>query len=121
MDRARREGGADEVLPGQDRGPRSRGPLGARRSRRLLSLRDTARAMSQENVEIVRRAFSAFQGRDSKAWVNCFHPDVELLLPRNVLEGGSYRGHEGVKRALADAFETWETFGFDIQDVRTVD
>jgi len=77
--------------------------------------------MSQENVQIVRRAFSAFQGRDSKAWVNCFHPDVELLLPRNVLEGGSYRGHEGVKRALADAFETWEIFGFDIQDIRTVD
>jgi len=77
--------------------------------------------MSQENVEIVRRAFSAFQRRDSKAWVNCFHPDVELLLPRNVLEGGSYRGHEGVKRALADASETWETFGFDIQDIRTVD
>jgi ketosteroid isomerase-like protein len=77
--------------------------------------------MSQENVEIVRRAFSAFQGRDSEAWVNCFHPDVELLLPRNVLEGGSYRGHEGVKRALADAFETWEAFRFDIQDLRTVD
>ena len=33
--------------------PRSRGAVGARRSRRLLSLRDTARAMSQENVEIV--------------------------------------------------------------------
>ncbi len=35
------------------------GPVGARRSRRLLSLRDTARAMSQENVEIVRRAVEA--------------------------------------------------------------
>ena len=39
------------------RSPRSRGPVGARRSRRLLSLRDTARAMSQENVEIARRAY----------------------------------------------------------------
>ena len=36
--------------------PQSRGPVGARRSRRLLSLRDTARAMSQENVEILWRA-----------------------------------------------------------------
>src|SRR6266550_8399203 len=41
-------------------GPRSRGPVGARRSRRLLSLRDTARAMSRENVEIVRQANEAF-------------------------------------------------------------
>jgi ketosteroid isomerase-like protein len=32
--------------------------------------------MSQENVEIVRRAFRAFQGRDSKAWVNCFHSEA---------------------------------------------
>ena len=36
---------------GQSRSPRSRWPVGARRSRRLLSLRDTARAMSQENVD----------------------------------------------------------------------
>ena len=38
------------VLLGSRGGPRSRGAVGARRSRRLLSLRDTARAMSQENV-----------------------------------------------------------------------
>jgi ketosteroid isomerase-like protein len=77
--------------------------------------------MSQENMEIVQRAFRAFEGRDSEAWVECFHPDVELLLPRNVMEGGSYRGHAGVRRALADAFETWEAFRFDIQDIRAVD
>src|SRR4051812_10099958 len=41
---------------GPCQGSRSRGAVGARRSRRLLSLRDTARAMSLENVEIVRRA-----------------------------------------------------------------
>ena len=77
--------------------------------------------MSQANVEVVRAAFRAFEGRDSEAWVNCFHPNIELLLPRNVLEGGSYQGHEGVRRALADAYETWEDFRFEIQDVRTVD
>ena len=42
------------VLLGPRGGPRSRGAVGARRSRRPLSLRDTARAMSQENVEAVR-------------------------------------------------------------------
>ena len=41
------------TLSDESRSPRSRGAVGARRSRRLLSLRDTARAMSQENVEIV--------------------------------------------------------------------
>ena len=45
------------------RSPRSRGAVGARRSRRLLSLRDTARAMSQENVEIVRAVYRRLQPR----------------------------------------------------------
>ena len=44
--------------------PRSRGSVGARRSRRLLTLRDTARAMSQENVELVRRTIDAFNVGD---------------------------------------------------------
>jgi ketosteroid isomerase-like protein len=77
--------------------------------------------MSQENVEIVQAAFRAFEAKDSDAWVNCFHPNVEFLLPRNALEGGSYRGHEGVRRALADSYETWEGIRIEIQDVREVD
>jgi ketosteroid isomerase-like protein len=77
--------------------------------------------MSQGNAEIVRAALEAFEGRDSEAWVECFHPNAEVLLPRNVLEGGSYRGREGVSRALADAFETWADFRFDIQDIRELD
>ena len=77
--------------------------------------------MSPENVEVVRAALRAFQGRDAEVWVNCFHPDAEMLLPRNVLEGGSYRGHEGVRRALAEAFETWEDIRFELEHIRAVD
>ena len=76
--------------------------------------------MSQENVELVRAAVRAFGARDPEGWVNCFHPNVEFLLPRNVMEGGSYRGHEGVRRALADAYETWEDIRFEIQEVRAL-
>jgi uncharacterized protein (TIGR02246 family) len=78
--------------------------------------------MSRENVEqLVRTAITAFGARDSEGWVNCFHPNAEFLLPRNVLEGGSYRGHEGVRRALVDAFETWEDIRFEVQEVHTLD
>jgi ketosteroid isomerase-like protein len=77
--------------------------------------------MSQENVKVVREAFRAWVERDPDAVVECFHPDVELLLPRNVLEGGSYRGHEGVRRALTDAFQTWEDVRFDIREVKAID
>ena len=52
--------------------------VGARRSRRLLSLRDTARAMSQENVEIVRRAIEAFKRGDRDACSSIADPDFEF-------------------------------------------
>ena len=78
-------------------------------------------AMSQENVEVVRAAITAFQARDVEAWVSCFHPDVELLWPRNLLEGGSYRGHEGIRRAIADSFETWEDIRLDEVEIRAIE
>ena len=77
--------------------------------------------MSQGNEKVVREVFRAWVERDPEAVVECFHPDVELLLPRNVLEGGSYRGHEGVRRALTDAFQTWEDVRFDIGEIKAVD
>ena len=77
--------------------------------------------MSQENVEVVRRATTAFLERDVEAWVECCATDIEMLLPRNLIEGGSYKGHEGIRRALADAFETWEDIRFDLHGIRATD
>jgi ketosteroid isomerase-like protein len=77
--------------------------------------------MSRENVEIARRAARAFLHRDLEAWVQSFDDSAELLLPRNLLEGGSYRQHEGIRRAFADAYEMWDAFRFDVESVRTSD
>jgi ketosteroid isomerase-like protein len=77
--------------------------------------------MSEPNEEVFRRAVTAFQAREVEAWVDCFHPSVELFLPRNILEGGSYRGHEGIRRAMADAFETWEDIRIEIAEIKAVD
>jgi ketosteroid isomerase-like protein len=77
--------------------------------------------MSPENVEIVLRAMTALLERDVEGWVACCATDVEMLLPRNLIEGGSYKGHEGVRRAFADVFETWENIGFDLRDVREIE
>jgi ketosteroid isomerase-like protein len=44
----------------------------------LWRLRDTARAMSQENVELVRRAIGAWNRRDLKAWLDSFHPEAAM-------------------------------------------
>jgi ketosteroid isomerase-like protein len=77
--------------------------------------------MSQENVEIARTMIRAFEERDADALIECTDADGELLLPRNLIEGGSYKGHEGVRQALADAFDTWEGIHFEVHDVRATD
>jgi ketosteroid isomerase-like protein len=77
--------------------------------------------MSDENMEIVRRALTAFLERDDEALVECAAPDIEFLLPRNLLEGGSYKGYEGLRHAIADSFETWQDIRFDLQDIRDIE
>jgi ketosteroid isomerase-like protein len=74
--------------------------------------------MSQENVEIVRRFFEAWNVRDADALAEITHPQAEILLPRNLLEGGSYIGPEGVRRALADALQTWEETRVIVEGIR---
>jgi ketosteroid isomerase-like protein len=55
--------------------------------------------MSQENVEIVRRAFEAFNRDDVDAAVADFAPDCEYI-PSGAIPGGAgvSRGPEGYKR-----------------------
>jgi ketosteroid isomerase-like protein len=75
--------------------------------------RDTGRVMSQENVEIVRRAFDAFNARDADELVSLWAEDCEWRPFRAQLEGIVYRGHEGVRQFLSDIDEDWEAFRID--------
>ena len=76
--------------------------------------------MSEENVEIAGKMLRLIEQHDEEGFVECFDPDCEFLLPRNLLEGGSYRGHEGVRRAIADVYATWEEVSFEIEDIRPI-
>jgi ketosteroid isomerase-like protein len=78
--------------------------------------------MSQEqNIQLVERFFETLVSRDIDGWLECFHPTVEFVLPRNLLEGGSYRGFDGVRRAWADIFETWDDYRYEQADIRAFD
>ena len=70
--------------------------------------RDTARAMSQENVEIVRRVLDAFNRRDEEGMLADLHPEVEWVNPPDAVEPGIRSGHEefaSATQAVADTFE----------------
>jgi ketosteroid isomerase-like protein len=63
--------------------------------------------MSRENVELATRGFEAFNRRDLDAFLALCDSEVEVYSRLAELEGGPYRGHDGVRgwwdniRALA--------------------
>ena len=53
--------------------------------------------MSQENVQLTRRAFEAFKDRDLDGLLAMMADDVEAFPILAGMEGG-YRGHDGIRR-----------------------
>ena len=69
--------------------------------------------MSQQNVDLVRRGFEAFNARDVEALVGACHSDAEWMPFRAQLEGIAYRGHDGIRRFVADMDQDWNAFRID--------
>jgi ketosteroid isomerase-like protein len=65
--------------------------------------------MSEENVEIVSRAFEAFSQRDVDKFVEPYDPEVVVDWSRSPgVEAGIYHGHEGVRRLMRGFYEVWD-------------
>jgi ketosteroid isomerase-like protein len=65
-------------------------------------MRDTWRTMSQQNVDLVRRAFEQFVATGEPAW-DTLHEHVEVR-DHDIMDGREYHGHADVRRWL---FEDW--------------
>jgi uncharacterized protein (TIGR02246 family) len=70
-----------------------------------------------EIEQIARAVADAWNRMDEDEFTQLFTEDVEFYLPRNLLEGGGYEGHEGIRRAMADARESWDEVTVDLKDV----
>jgi ketosteroid isomerase-like protein len=75
--------------------------------------------MSQENVEIVRRAWEASaKNPPDLAVVNAlYHPDHLLHSDFGAVENRTYRGAVGYREAIADMDETWSEWRQEIDDL----
>jgi ketosteroid isomerase-like protein len=62
------------------------------------------------NVDIVRRAFAAFEERDADALVAVCSQDIvfEPVTARLAAGGKPYRGHDGMRQYLADVARVWQ-------------
>jgi ketosteroid isomerase-like protein len=86
--------------------------------------RDTRRAMSQENVEIVRRLFEAFndRGADDAAGVvvEFFDPEIEWHDAPSLPGAAVYRGHEALRRHIEDYLDAWADSRVEMEEIRAV-
>jgi ketosteroid isomerase-like protein len=72
---------------------------------------------SQANVELVRRAFEAFNRRDRDAFLALMADDVEAESRLAAFEGG-YHGHEGTMRWWDSVLETFPDYAPQIEEAR---
>jgi ketosteroid isomerase-like protein len=64
--------------------------------------------MSEENVELVRAFFEAWNARDIDAVRELQDPDVILRTVEDWPEAGSYVGREAVMRLMEQLRDTWD-------------
>src|SRR5688500_7022275 len=76
--------------------------------------------MSQENVEIVRRAFEAVNRRDDvEEILSYIDPEGELhSAVIGGAEGNVYRGHEGFRRWFAETDDAFAEIRTDVTEAR---
>ena len=69
--------------------------------------------MSQENVEIVRRLYETWMP-GGEALLSFVDREIEFSQPPGQPGAGTYRGREGVRRALAQWFEPWDDYRIEV-------
>jgi ketosteroid isomerase-like protein len=84
------------------------------------AFREGAEARAAEdsaNVALVRRFLEAFNRLDIDSVAGDLDPAVELHEWPTAPGARTYRGHDGVRRALDSWFETWEWMQVEILDI----
>ena len=73
--------------------------------------------MSQENVEVVRRAFENFNRRDLTAAVDAFAPDAEWVPYLAALEEEIYRGRDEIEGMWREVLKDVPDFQIELVEV----
>ena len=81
----------------------------------------TGRALSRENVELVRRGFDAYQRRDVQGMCDVAHARCEVFtFTVGVVEAEPFRGHAGIADWMAHELEPWEEWRVEPGEVHEV-
>ena len=76
------------------------------------------RGVSEENVEIVRSAFAAFDGGDMEGVLRLCDEDIVITQPRELPDASrEQRGRPGVLEAFAIWPEQWDDYRIEILEL----
>jgi ketosteroid isomerase-like protein len=75
--------------------------------------------MSRENLEAVRMALEALNGRDVDAYLACCTDDVQLRTPLAPIEG-VHEGAEGIRRFFTALQDSTPDFRLDVERMEAV-
>jgi ketosteroid isomerase-like protein len=78
--------------------------------------------MSQENVQLVRRAIESINRRDLDQVIETAHEDFEADWSNSIgPHRGVHRGREEVRELFESFLEAWDEFHWDPQEIIEVD
>jgi ketosteroid isomerase-like protein len=75
--------------------------------------------VSQENVDVVRRAVAALNARDIDGYLACCTEDMELHTPLEAFVG-VYERRDGIEQWLVDVEDAAPDFHIELHDVKAV-
>jgi ketosteroid isomerase-like protein len=77
--------------------------------------------MSQENVDVVKAFFDAYNGRNSEAVDRLLHPEAEITTVSARGGLGDHWSQGATKRYFEQLDEAWSDFRIEIEDYRELD
>jgi ketosteroid isomerase-like protein len=85
---------------------------------RLREERDTERAVSKENLKVVRAAFDAYFRGDVPAMLELVDPSVMVTQLPDQPDPQTFHGREGLLRAMAEWIGEWDDYSFEVRGMR---
>src|SRR5689334_3027792 len=73
--------------------------------------------MSQENVEVVRQAFAAYSSAGAEALADYWDSEIEVGVPPELAQAGTYRGREAVLAWMSEWNEAWERIEYTPEEI----
>ena len=74
--------------------------------------------MSEENADVVRRAFELLNRGDVEGLVTLCDDDFLMDMSERVFNPDSYRGHDGIRRFYEGVGDAWESYRWDVEETR---